>query len=34
VLAGGKDNPAAAALVAFLRSDRARALIRSYGYET
>ncbi|MEZ0308359.1 MAG: molybdate ABC transporter substrate-binding protein [Ramlibacter sp.] len=34
VLAGGKDNAAAAALVAFLRSDKARAIIRAYGYET
>lgn len=33
VLAHGKDNPAAAALVALLRSDRIKDLIRSYGYD-
>jgi molybdate transport system substrate-binding protein len=33
VLAGGKDNPAASALVAYLKGDKARAIIRSYGYE-
>ena len=33
VLAAGKDNPAAAALSAYLRGDKARAIIRSYGYE-
>jgi molybdate transport system substrate-binding protein len=33
VLAAGKDNPAAAALAAFLRSDAARAIIRAHGYE-
>jgi molybdate transport system substrate-binding protein len=33
VLAAGKDNPAAAALMAFLRSDAARAIIRAHGYE-
>jgi molybdate transport system substrate-binding protein len=33
VLNAGKDNPAAAALVAFLRSDAARAVIRAHGYE-
>ncbi len=33
VLAAGKDNPAAAALGAYLRGDKARAMIRSYGYE-
>jgi molybdate transport system substrate-binding protein len=32
VLSAGKDNPAATALMGFLRSDRAKALIRSYGY--
>ena len=34
VLAGGKDNAAAAALMAFLRSDKARVIIRAHGYET
>ncbi len=33
LLAAGKDNPAAAALMAFLRSEGARALIRAHGYE-
>jgi len=33
VLAKGKDNPAAAALVKFLKTDQARAVIQSYGYE-
>jgi molybdate transport system substrate-binding protein len=33
VLAQGKDNPAAAALVRFLKSDKARAVIKSYGYD-
>ncbi|WP_240788649.1 molybdate ABC transporter substrate-binding protein [Ramlibacter henchirensis] len=33
VLAAGKDSPAAAALMAFLRSDAARAIIRAHGYE-
>jgi molybdate transport system substrate-binding protein len=33
VLSRGKDNPAAAALVALLRSERIKVLIRSYGYE-
>ncbi len=32
VLAKGKDNPAAAALVKFLKADPARAVIKSYGY--
>jgi molybdate transport system substrate-binding protein len=32
VLAKGKDNPAAAALLKFLKSDAARAVIQSYGY--
>lgn len=34
VLAGGKANPAAAALAAYLRGDAARAILRSYGYES
>jgi molybdate transport system substrate-binding protein len=33
VLAPGKDSAAAAALAAYLRGDKARAVIRSYGYE-
>ena len=28
----GRDNPAAAALMRYLRSDKARAIIRSHGY--
>jgi molybdate transport system substrate-binding protein len=33
VLTQGKDNPAAAALLKFLKTDQARAVIKSYGYE-
>ena len=33
LLARGKDNPAAAALMRFLQSEPARAVIRSYGYD-
>lgn len=33
LLATGKDNPAARALLSYLKSDRARKIIRSYGYE-
>ena len=33
ILTKGKDNPAAAALVEYLRGDKARAVIRGYGYE-
>jgi molybdate transport system substrate-binding protein len=33
VLSQGKDNPAAAALMKYLKSDPARAVIKSYGYE-
>ena len=33
LLGKGAGNPAAAALIAYLRSDKARAMIRSYGYE-
>lgn len=33
LLTGGQGNPAAAALLTFLRSDKARALIRSHGYD-
>lgn len=33
LLATGKDNPAAAALLAYLRGDTARAIVRAHGYE-
>jgi molybdate transport system substrate-binding protein len=33
ILAHGKDNKAAAALTAYLKSDAARAVIRSFGYD-
>ena len=33
VLASGKNNPAAAALMAYLKGGKARAIIRSFGYE-
>lgn len=33
VLSTGKDNPAATALVSYLKSDKARAIIRAFGYE-
>lgn len=33
LLAKGRDNAAAAALLAYLRGDKARAIIRSFGYE-
>lgn len=33
LLAKGRDKPAAAALLAYLKGDRARAIIKSYGYE-
>jgi molybdate transport system substrate-binding protein len=32
-LVRARDNPAAAALLAYLRTDKARAVIRSFGYE-
>jgi molybdate transport system substrate-binding protein len=32
VLASGRDNPAAQALVAYLKGDKARAIIKGYGY--
>lgn len=32
LLAKGRDKPAAAALLAYLKGDQARAIIRSYGY--
>lgn len=34
LLNAGKDNPAATALLRYLRGEPARALIRGYGYET
>jgi len=33
LLLSGKDNAAAVALLAYLKGERARAIIRSYGYE-
>ncbi len=33
VLSPGKDSAAAAALMAYLRNDKARAIIRSFGYD-
>jgi len=33
LLARGKDNPAAAALLQYLRSDAAKAVIRAFGYD-
>lgn len=33
LLPAGRDNPAATALLAFLRGDAARAIIRAHGYE-
>jgi molybdate transport system substrate-binding protein len=33
LLAAGRDNPAARALLAWLRSDAARVIIRAHGYE-
>jgi molybdate transport system substrate-binding protein len=33
LLNGGKDNPAATALMGFLRSDKAKGIIRSFGYD-
>ena len=33
LLAKGKDHPAAVALLAYLKGDKARAIIKSYGYE-
>ena len=33
LLAKGRDKPAAAALLAYLKGDKARAIIKSYGYE-
>jgi molybdate transport system substrate-binding protein len=32
LLAAGRDQPAAAALLAYLRGEKARSIIRSYGY--
>ena len=33
VLANGKNNPAALALVAYLKGEKARAILRTFGYE-
>lgn len=33
ILRGAKDDPAALALMKYLKSDKAKALIRAYGYE-
>lgn len=33
MLSTGKDNPVAAALVSYLKTDKVRAMIRSFGYE-
>lgn len=33
ILSTGKGNPAAAALLQYLKGDKARAIIKSYGYE-
>ena len=33
LLAKGKDKPAASALLAYLKGDKARAVIKSFGYE-
>lgn len=32
-LSAGQENPAATALVAYLKGDKAKAIIRSFGYE-
>jgi molybdate transport system substrate-binding protein len=32
ILTSGKDNPAAAALMQYLKGDKARAIIKAYGY--
>jgi molybdate transport system substrate-binding protein len=34
ILGRGKDNPAALALMKYMKEDRARAIIRAHGYET
>ena len=34
LLAKGRDKPAATALLAYLKGDKARAIIKSYGYES
>lgn len=33
MLAKGKDNPAASALLAYLKGDKAKAVIKSFGYD-
>ena len=32
-LASGKDNPAAVALTKYLKTDKAKTIIRSHGYD-
>ena len=32
ILTCGKDNPAAAAMMQYLKGDKARAIIKAYGY--
>ena len=34
LLTSGKDNPAATSLLSFLKGEKARAMIRAYGYES
>jgi molybdate transport system substrate-binding protein len=34
LLGTGKDNAAARALLMYLKSDKAKKIIRSYGYDT
>jgi molybdate transport system substrate-binding protein len=33
ILAKGKDKPAAEALMKYLKGDKAKAVIKSYGYD-
>jgi len=33
ILSSGKNNPAAEALMQYLKSDKAKAIIKSYGYD-
>jgi molybdate transport system substrate-binding protein len=33
ILAKGRDHPAAAELIKYLRSEKAKAVIRAFGYE-
>ena len=34
LLNAGRDKPAAAALMAYLKGDRARGIMRAFGYES